>query len=78
MKTHYATVERGNESDPLDEWSDPICGTQSEDIVLYNEWSVVDCKKCLNQREKFEAFRKQEMEASCKYMAEFMEFNGVK
>jgi hypothetical protein len=74
MKTHYATVERANESDNNDYWSETVCGTESEH--LENDWNVVDCKKCLKCKVKFEIEMKQSMEDSVNYMIEFMEFGG--
>lgn len=46
-KTHYATVERGNESNPYDEWSDTACGRDLDDKFLSNEVKYVTCKVCL-------------------------------
>ena len=83
MKTHFATVEPGNESNSSDDWSAPICSTEtSSDIYLSNEWITVDCKKCLELRIQYESEMKQAMEHSCKDMGNFVKFverkNGVK
>ncbi len=75
MKTHYATVERGNESNPSDEWSDPICGIQPENPEVSNEWLYVNCKKCLKARVEFEQQMKEDMQHSCNDMAEYVKFN---
>ncbi len=48
-KTHYATVELGNESQPNDEWSETICGLELEPQHLTNKIEWVDCKKCLSK-----------------------------
>ncbi len=78
MKTHFATVERGNESNPSDEWSEPLCNTEtSNDIDVSNTWASVSCKKCLNLRGKFEQETNQEMEYSCNDMAEYLKVHNI-
>lgn len=75
MRTHFASVERANESDNNNYWTDPICGTQtSGDIYMSDIWSNVDCKKCLKQRIKYEEEMKVAMEHSCDDMDGFMKF----
>lgn len=46
-KTHYASVERGNESQPYDEWSETACGLELEPDHLTNDKKWVTCKNCL-------------------------------
>lgn len=72
MKTHFAEVEKGNESNPNDEWYEPLCGTYSEKVD--NDWKVVDCKKCLKRKVQYEQEMIMAMEHSCNDMAEFVEF----
>jgi len=72
MKTHHAEVEKGNESNPHDEWSEPLCGTNSEKVD--NDWNVVDCKKCIKLKEQYELEMFIAMEHSCNDMAGFVEF----
>jgi hypothetical protein len=47
MKIHYASVERGNESNPYDEWSKTACGLDLESH-LTNKIERITCKNCLN------------------------------
>ena len=72
MKTHFATVERANESDNNDYWSNTACGIESENVE--NDWIVVNCKKCLKHKDQFEKEMKQSMEHSCRDMGGFVEF----
>ncbi len=74
MKTHFAEVERGNESNPNDEWSETVCGTDSENLSMDSNWNFVDCKKCLKRRTQYEQEMKIAMEHSCNDMAGFVEF----
>lgn len=45
--THYANVERGNESYPHDEWGETACGLEYTDSDLSDKWEYVSCKNCL-------------------------------
>lgn len=47
MAIHYADVERGNESNPHDEWSATACGLELEPKALNNQIRHVTCKNCL-------------------------------
>jgi len=61
MKTHFAEVERGNESDPTDYWDEiGLCGIYSED--LENDWELVTCKKCLNKQEEYLKQKERDLE----------------
>jgi hypothetical protein len=53
MKTHYAMVERGNESTPWDEWGSTLCGLEYTESELSNDISKVTCKKCIKAYPKF-------------------------
>lgn len=53
-KTHYATVERGNESNPYDEWSGTLCGLDYTESPLSNNIKHVDCKRCLRAFENYD------------------------
>ena len=80
MKTHYASVERGNESDPMDYWSDPICNTSAEEPNIEDDWNLVDCKKCLKLRSEYEKQSKIDMEIQCQQMGEMADYfkkNGI-
>ena len=48
-RLHYASVERGNESNPNDEWSKTACGLELES-GLTDKWEWVTCKNCLIRR----------------------------
>ena len=72
MKTHYADVQRGNESNPEDEWSETVCGIESENVE--DDWKVVTCKKCLKRKTQYEKEMKIAMEHSCNDMKGFVEF----
>lgn len=51
MRTHYDPYPNDEESE-----EQAICGTWlGEDSNLSDDWSRVDCKHCLNGKEKFEA-----------------------
>lgn len=75
MKIHYATVERGNEENPQDDWSEPICNTRVYEPEVENDWDIVDCKKCLRLRVSYEKERQAAMEQNIRDMAEFVAFN---
>lgn len=72
MKTHFASVERANESDNNNYWSKTVCGTESEKVD--DDWDVVSCKKCLSQKNEYEKAENEAVEHSCNDMAEFMQF----
>jgi len=49
-KTHYATVQRGNESQMYDEWDDTtVCGIEYFEGDVTDNWEHVTCKRCLNK-----------------------------
>lgn len=62
MKTHYASVERGTESNPHDEWSITACGMEYTESPLSNDIKYVTCKKCLNRQMKWEEYVKNNPE----------------
>jgi len=72
LKTHFATVERANESDNSDYWSETVCGLETENTS--DDWGDVDCKKCLKLKEQFAKEMKIAMEHNCNDMAEFVKF----
>jgi hypothetical protein len=73
MKTHFANIEqRANESNPQDEWGPTACGRESEN--LDNDWTMIDCKDCLNRREQHEKEMRLAMEHSVRDMAGFVAF----
>ncbi len=53
MKTHYAEVERGNESNPNDEWGVTLCGLEHTESPLSNNINHVGCKRCLKGYKKY-------------------------
>lgn len=53
MKTHYAIVERGNESTPHDEWGQTLCGLEYTESPLSNDITYVSCKKCIKAYPRF-------------------------
>jgi len=52
IKTHFATVERGNENTSFDEWSTTLCGLEYTENVT-NRIEEVTCKKCLRAFPKY-------------------------
>lgn len=62
MKTHYASVERGNESNPHDEWFETACGLEYTESPLSNDIRYVTCKKCLSRQMKWEEYVKNNTE----------------
>lgn len=58
MKTHYAEVERGNESQPFDEWGTTACRMEYYESPATNNWKYVTCKKCLKIKEKIDKYPK--------------------
>lgn len=46
-KTHFASVECGNESNPHDEWGKTACGLELDDKHLSNNKKFVTCGNCL-------------------------------
>lgn len=53
-KTHYANVDRANESDTQDYWSDTYCGLECCESPMSNIISEVDCKNCIKVFTAFE------------------------
>lgn len=51
-KIHYANVERGNESQPNDEWGITACGLELEPHSLTDREDWVSCKNCLRAIKK--------------------------
>ena len=51
-KTHYGTVDRANESDNQDYWSDTLCGLEETESPMSDKIKEVSCKKCINRYEK--------------------------
>ena len=46
-KTHYGEVERANESDNHDYWSDTLCGLEESESPMTDKIKEVSCKKCI-------------------------------
>ena len=74
MKTHFANVDRANESDPNDYWSPTVCGIDETESPLSDRWEYVTCKKCLRNKEKYQKSIGEAMEHSCNEMKGFVEF----
>jgi len=53
-KTHFAEVERGNESNPHDEWERTLCGLEYTESPITNKIEEVTCKKCLRAFPKYD------------------------
>ena len=51
-KTHYGTVDRANESDNYDYWSDTFCGLKEAEVRMSDNIKFVNCKRCLKSYEK--------------------------
>ena len=52
MKTHYATVDKANESNNHDEWHTTLCGLEETESPLDDNIKYVSCKKCLKRYNK--------------------------
>lgn len=52
MKTHFGQVDRANESDNQDWWSDTYCGLEYHESPMTDREEYVTCKKCLKVIEK--------------------------
>jgi hypothetical protein len=72
-KTHFATVERANESDNTDYWSDPICGIHSENSNVESDWKYITCKKCLKAKDKYTEGVKLALANEAEYYKGFVE-----
>jgi len=72
MKTHFGIVENGNESNPRDEWSDPICGVYADNPDMTNKWEFVNCKKCLKRKDVFEKQMQQARNHELKQLDEHL------
>lgn len=53
MKTHYAECDRGNESNPHDEWFETLCGLEYTESPVSDDIKVVDCKKCIKAHPRY-------------------------
>lgn len=60
-KTHFAHVERGNESQPFDEWSTTACGLEECESPASDNWEYVTCKRCLGKKDKHDNSIKQQV-----------------
>ncbi len=49
VKTHYAEVDRANESDNNDYWSATLCGLEETESPMDDNIKYVNCKKCLKR-----------------------------
>jgi Fe-S oxidoreductase len=59
MKIHYGIVERANESDNNDYWSETLCGLSETESPMSNHINEVSCKKCINKYKKYENHAKE-------------------
>lgn len=79
MKTHYAEVERGNESDPTDYWDEKsLCGLSYENFE--NDWELVDCKKCLKKKAEYYKQKERDLNYQCEEygrMTDFFKEQGI-
>lgn len=75
MQTHFANVQRANESDNTDHWDTTVCGLEYTESPLTDRWEYVSCKNCLRGRDRHEEEMKYAMEQSCKDMEGFVEFH---
>jgi hypothetical protein len=69
-RTHYAELERGNESNPHDEWSTTLCGLEYAESPLSNQIKDVDCKTCIKRYPKFEQQMTEYHQDEFKYFPE--------
>lgn len=52
-QSHYAEVDRANESDNQDWWGDTLCGIGDSDVERSNDIRYVTCKHCLKRYPKY-------------------------
>jgi len=52
MKTHYATIDKANESNNHDYWEVTLCGLREHDVSVDDNIKYVNCKNCLKIYEK--------------------------
>jgi hypothetical protein len=52
-KTHYASCDRANESDPEDYWGKTLCGLEYTESPMSDRIEYVTCKNCLNRHRSF-------------------------
>lgn len=45
-KTHYGSVDRANESDTQDYWSNTLCGLEYHESPMSDRIEYVTCKNC--------------------------------
>jgi thiaminase len=58
MKTHYAHLYRGNESNPYDDWGSTYCGLEYTESTLSNNINEVNCKTCVKRYNKEKEYEK--------------------
>ncbi len=71
-RTHFASVDRANESDNNDYWSDTACGLEYTESPLSDDWEEVTCKHCLKRKKGHEYETKQAMEQNIRDMDGFV------
>jgi hypothetical protein len=70
MKTHY-------EPYPDEYGINPACGMWDfENTETTRNWDLVDCKRCLNQRERIERSVQDTEKEIVRQMGEFVDFNS--
>lgn len=52
-KTHFAFVEKANESVNINFWSRTLCGLEETESPLEDNIKYVTCKKCLKAYDKY-------------------------
>ncbi len=53
MKTHFANVDRANESNTSDEWGTTLCGLEYTESPLSDNIKEVNCQTCLKRYPKY-------------------------
>lgn len=48
-KTHYGWVDRANESDNNEYWSNTLCGLEDHESPMSDRIEYVSCLKCLKK-----------------------------
>lgn len=51
-KTHYGQVDRANESDNQDWWSNTLCGMEYTESPMTDRIEYTTCKKCIKVYDK--------------------------
>jgi len=57
-KTHFAEIDRANESQNFDEYGTTLCGLEFTESPISDKINEVTCKKCLKAFPKYDKYMK--------------------